>query len=362
MRLQTANTLAVVNEPFVVDVILSSPKGLGFDQIGFALQYNPVDIMPVEGQDAEGRWIPASVLTIREEAGTAETKAGEKEKESPYLFDKKASNYTIQTNQIDSANGFFYLSAKVKNETSVDSGLIARINFVPLKETKKSSIQFVFEDVTADKESKPPLLTYLVAEKVDQLGSKFNPKDGVINLDLQIFNTREEVPDRAEIIKANEKYKDEGDDSTFNTRLYLIPRSKQVDMGDFLDVDVYLDNPDRELIDSVSLLIAYNTNVLEAVDLDERMAGININDENYLRDFPLDFSILNSVDIQKGIIDYRKRGYRVPARGDGVFATIRFKALRPTTKTTFRVLYNETGGRSHDRRVLPVSRPSGRRG
>jgi hypothetical protein len=254
-----------------------------------------------------------------------------------FILQQEANQYEITQNEILPAEGKIFFEADVKNESSTDSGVVARVQFLPVKETNKSSVSFSFTG-----EDGEPTPTYLYDNGDDQLGSAFNPVDGYINFDFSVVSSYEEARNQRTVVKSqNNRFSESGEE--LDTFISLIPRQKQVDVGDEVEVDVYIANPNEEAIDSVNLLIAYNPRVFEPIDADEYEPGINIDDKKYMDDFPFDFPLVNTIDADRGIIDYRKRVNRSPVRGEGILATIRLKALRPTTKTTLRIFLNENG-------------------
>ena len=352
--LVSRSTIAIVSEPYTVEVRLLNPAKMGFDRLNYELKYNPADFLPIAGEDSPEFGMPVRAVTTdppaeeKTETANADTpvqdmtaKSGEPAVAKPlFLFQKSKTNYKVTKNQIDPKKGVIHFSGRVETETCTDSGTVSRITFLPLRPNPQSLIAFSFGEPNADQEG-AELLTGLTLKNQDQLGSKFSLTDGVINLNVEIYSSREKIPNRAIVKKAGDRTPEEG--KTFSTHLSLIPRRDKMEVGDFVDVDIYLANPDQEVIDGVSLLIAYNPRVLEPIKGDDSSQGITVDDANYRDKFPFDFPILNTINTDQGIIDYRKRGYKKPVRGEGVLATLHFRAIRPTQKTTFRIFMNENG-------------------
>ncbi|MEW6234981.1 MAG: cohesin domain-containing protein [Candidatus Omnitrophota bacterium] len=375
LYLSTRDTIVLVDEPIPVDVVLANPKKNTYNKISFSLKYNPKELKPVAGKDSLDQWIPAAsvsyslddsdkveakaaapnaetVNTNAAPAASAKTdKATLEEKnaadaappvktQTPFIIQKKAEVFKVVDNTVDDLNGIITFSAAVTGDNINESGVVARITFLTLAESSSSSLEFLYEE--PGKEGEGDLLTALSSAKEDRLGATSNPYDGTINLDFQIVSSYEKAKSKPIVKRADERDSETSED-IYNTRLRLISRQENVDVGEPIDVDIYLDNKDKAQIDSVSLLIAYNPRCLEVIDSDDFASGVNIDDKEYKKDFPFDFPKMNTVDADKGIVDYRKMGYKVPIRGDGVLATIHFKTLRPTKKTTLRVFLNESG-------------------
>lgn len=340
LYMEAANQIAVIDQPKVVSIILSNNK-VEYDRLSFTLQYDPNDLKPLSGQDASGKWIEAKSIPL-DIPSTEDSSPDAPSEESKSILAKNPNRYEILENTIDTQTGEIRFSMKVKEGSSVDNGEIVHLSFLPLRETQ-TTISFVFNDLkNADREQAS--FTALTLADADQLGSRFNPTDGVINLDLQIYSTLEKARERMVVKKAGEKQiEDESDDTFFNTQISLIPRESNIEVGKIVEIDVVVNNPNKEVFDSVALLIAYNPRIFEVLDGDDFSPGINIDDRNYKDRFPLDFPILNTVDSERGIIDYRKKSMRTPAREEGVLATIKLRAIRPTKKTTFRLFINQTG-------------------
>ncbi len=373
MYLYTRNTMVLVNEPFPVDVILTNPQKNEFNEVSFVLKYDPQVLMPVAGKDELDQWIPASELMHAMETEpshdkpgnvqsqpktTAETPTNEAEnasveetedtlssepkQPSPFLFEKMSEVVDEVESHVDSINGVITLTAELKKgEVIKESGLLGRITFLPMVEANQSIIDFVFQGEGAEEENS---LTRLTDGSKDLLGSSFDPQDGVIDLEVEVVSSMDRGERSPRVKKAGERdFDSDTDAGDYETHFYLLPRQESVEVGDTVEVDIYLENKNGVQIDAVSLLIAYNPRYLEAVDGDDFAPGVNLYDKEYKDTFPFDFPKVNSIDTERGIIDYRKMGYKVPIRGEGVLATARFRTLRPTTKTTLRVFLNESG-------------------
>ncbi|MGC9329192.1 MAG: cohesin domain-containing protein, partial [Candidatus Hinthialibacter sp.] len=256
----------------------------------------------------------------------------------PELLAGDASKFEILHNSIDHQKGLIFLDMKTIEGPSTLEGPVASLTLVPLRETS-AHVAFQFVHPFERDPVKEPFTRLMLADR-DQLGTRFSQADGVVHLDLPIYETLDKAKRKPQILKAGEP-SEEGEDGA-PIQLSLSPRRSEVNVGEIIHVDVVISNPDRKLFDAVNLLIAFNNRVFEPVDADEGAPGINIADEKYFDEFPLDFPVVNIVDQEKGIIDYRKKAMRKPCRSEGVLATIQLRAVHPTKKTTFRLFLSET--------------------
>jgi len=243
---------------------------------------------------------------------------------------------------VDGKKGLIRFKAEVVGQPAKDSGLVVQIPFKPLR-VSSTSISFVFSDPYDSGSAEEGNWTALSLKGADQLGSRYMESDGVVNLNLNIYETLEKARQKPIVKDVKGQSLESSEEDLYATQIILIPRQETIDVGDVVDVDVVLENPGAELIDSVSLLAAYNPRVFEAVDLDDFSPGVNLSDEEYRSEFPFDFPMINHIDTEKGLIEYRKKTMKKPVRAEGIFATFRLRAIRPTTKTTFRVFLNEKG-------------------
>lgn len=336
--LDARNQTVALNQPFTVDVKVSVPEEMAFDKLAFTLRYSPEDLLPIEGIDSKKQWIPARTVQTLPEGGGDEAPSpdvGKTSKLAPagFLLAGAAGKTSVIANGIDPKAGMIQFAADTPNASRTGISVIARLTFVPLRETKETRIEFIFADPKIAIDRDLPL-TFLHKNDQDVLGTSSNPQDGVIPLDLAIISSiAAELTERTDERETQER----------TVTLQLVPRQQEADTGDEIEVDVVLSNPEKKTIDRVDLLVLYNPRVLEALDASPALPGVNIDGRSYKKQFPFDYPMLNIVDTGKGIIDYRQRAVKNSIRSDGVLATIHFHALRPTKKTTLRLLVNETG-------------------
>ncbi len=333
--------VGVINEPKVIKILIDNKAQLKFDRVSLVIKYNPDDLVISTGKDASGTLIKAESIALTSEPALdtpGESKINNVKEET--LISANQSNLQIVENRIDAENGLIYLDIKTQKEPIAWNGLVAQFTCIPIHVTN-TNLSFIFVNPEKRDPAKEPLTSLSLSEK-DQLGSRFSAADGIINLDLLIFESRDKAKKSSLITKVGDE--ESSDDSqTENASLILIPRQSQVNVGDIMEIDVYLKNPGKKVFDSIGLLIAYNTRIFEPVDGEKADSGINIEDKKYKNNFSLDFPILNVIDKEKGIIDYRKKAMRKPVRSEGVFATVRLRAIKPTKKTTFRMFISSKG-------------------
>jgi len=323
LYMTTENAMVQLNEPLQVEIKLSSPEEITFDSFAFALQYNPDEFLPVEPHKVQDQWIPLQTIVIRDVENESAT-----ENPDAYLFQDDQFQAENIVNRVDHNEGLIHFSASGLSKSLNGSRTIAKLTLLSIRRNPRAKLAFHFgkEQELAAQDYK----TYLLNNETDLLGSKVDPLDGTISLDIAILGDR-----------STDKQEMENEEKPLTLR--FVPSQTEFDAGDEFEVDVVLDNPGKRVIDAANLLLAYNTNVLKVIDSNRSEAGTNIDDRKQKKTFGFDFLLHNQVDAKRGLIDYRIRTNRAHVRGEGVIATIHFKAIKPTTKTTLRVLVSEKG-------------------
>jgi len=334
LYMDTDSIVKIIDQPFPVDINLSNPNKVGFNNLSFTVNYDPSEMIPVQyvqsEEDKPGQWEPVNKVSLDAsevtpwQAQGVQSQADAEELDTQSFISKRASIYQVNANKINEEEGLIRFSASVLSESSTDSGLVARVYFMPLKETNNAELYFEF--INPETEPSEGYLTALTGSNQDQLGTKYDPTDGTSGLTVRIYESLEKSKRDPRVKTQQDRFSNEEGEIDFGTHIYLLPRESQLDVGDVVEVDVYLANPKSE-----------------AIDTDDFDTGINIEDDPYKQTFPFDFPVLNSVNQEKGVVDYRKQGYSKPIREEGVMATVRLRAIRPTTKTTFRVFLSEDG-------------------
>ncbi len=342
LYLESPTQYAIVKQPITVSIGLSNKKKAKFDRLGFLIQYDPLDFEIISGKDAPGDGEKVTAIPLPNAAVKSSTSASPLAKENQWLV-TNTKEFTITRNSVDSDRGMISLEIHSVSEAFTGEGSVIPITLLPLRESK-ASISFLYIDPIqkGQKEAAKNPMTRVSFKEKDQLGTRFSLADGVVNLDLPIFSSLQEAERQPIITKAGEKTLEEKVDGE-TLQLSLIPKKEEINVGELIHVDVVVTNPEKKPFDEVNLLIAYNPRVFEPVDGDEAATGINLADKDYSANIPLDFALLNIIDKDKGIIDYRKKATRKPVRAEGVIATIQLRAILPTQKSTFRLFMSDTG-------------------
>ena len=84
-----------------------------------------------------------------------------------------------------------------------------------------------------------------------------------------------------------------------------------------------MDNPRGVSVDDVEIIIKYSTKYLDIIDMDSDLPGVNLESDNRLAHNVGVQVILNLVDTEKGIIQFRLKAMTKDAYVGGKIATIR---------------------------------------
>lgn len=334
--LKSSNSIGILNEPLIVSVELANKKNEEYDRLAFTLHYNPQDLLLASEKGADGNWVKANAISLPAASPKNASAAGEAKSA---LLASDSSQFKIVQNTVDSQNGLIFFEMKAVGKAVSVEGAIVNLTFIPLREAQTSIVFQFINPIQREPEKEP--ITCLTLAGDDQLGTSFSKADGVVNLDLSVYKTQEDAK-REPLVKKSGDTTEEEEEKGTPIALSLAVRNEDVSIGDTVNVDIVVSNPDRKSFDAVNLLIAYNPRFFEPVDGDKNAPGVNVNDSECQERFPLDFPVINVIDKEKGIIDYRKKAMRKACRSQGVLATIQLRALRPTIKTTLRVFLSET--------------------
>lgn len=137
--------------------------------------------------------------------------------------------------------------------------------------------------------------------------------------------------------------------------LHLSPRRGSTSVGDYLDVDVVVQNPMSAVADDVAFAITFDPEAVEVIDTHsgnwiER--DTNIWDGPYHQRYPFDLHIENSADNQRGRIVYHMGFSQEMPLASGVIATVRLRALRPSDGVALRFDPERTAVRSLGENLL----------
>ncbi|MBZ0257605.1 hypothetical protein K8I31_16180, partial [bacterium] len=333
LYLVTKSNIMKVNEPFSVDVKLSMPQAEGYDSLAFKLSYDPEVVMPIQGALEDGEWAPANAMQY---IMTEPDRAPVSTKDIPNtIFSDLSDAGRILTNEVNPQTGEIQFETSAQAFTKSGSYFIASLMFVPLRPAEESSIQFEFQPMD---EGRGRLSTHLVVKDKDGLGSSGNLMDGVVPLHFSVQDPNQPFANSNRITSSLDA--SSLDESAKRpAQLVLQIDEDAIETGDTFNLIVSLSNPDQRSIDEINVFLLYNPSVMQAVN----GRGVLASNGGEYEMLPFDFTTHQEINAEKGVIDIRKRSSRSAVRDSGVCAVIPFRALKPTTKTTLRILIDGKG-------------------
>lgn len=300
LYLESSHLAVKMGEPFTVDVRLSGKAETKFDRLGFVLSYDPEMIKPVMDQRADGTWFDAQTMELP--------------------FAKNLEDVRIEQNEINVHDGSIHFSARLAEPLPAKTTTVARMIFVPVGQGKSTRIEFLSKSDEGNE-----ALSFAQLGDQDVLGSSKDAFDGVIPLDIYI---QDEASTSNGLIKSQT---DKQGSSLMPATLHLVVDKHNVDVGNYVDLDIVLNNPAQLPVDEVEFLVMYNTRILHVLNFDTAQSqglssasGLDVNTE-------------------KGIMRYQGTFRKTKADAQTTIASIRFRATAPTTKTTFKVLVHKRG-------------------
>jgi len=233
--------------------------------------------------------------------------------------------------------GELYVSIPLKVPVKLSSVAVAKIIWEALEPTESASVRFVLD-------SNMPTGIYLKGANL--LGSSANSHDGIIQALVVVrqphakYNVQR-VGNNGLIITAS---KDKP--ATASMALRLEAPKDTVRAGREFVVHLYLDNPNQAAFDHVKVFIQFDPACLEVVDVDRGNAirqGVNISDGFARSKFDFDFLRRNTVDNNRGIIEYDNACELNPLRVQGELGRITFRAKKPADRTDVVLVVNDPG-------------------
>ena len=314
---------AEVGKRFTAQVVLNNIGGSEFDQVGFTIHYDKNILRAIDG-DADQDGINVDDRSFRGEF--------------PWESGREFQEYE---NRIDPSRGLItYRLMSGPDELLTTSGLIASVTFEGLQPID-SKLEFVFEDTKGAAETEDSeLLTYVMLNGEDVLGSEVDLTDGVVAGDVWFPAVKEE--DVLADLGALES-------RDLSTLISIVPEVERVPAGGEFDVHIEVDNRDRVRFDEICLYLGYNPRFLKVMDYDRGnyiSRGINIFDGEYHQAFPFNLHRNNKVDPARGVVYYRMGSLQSALNGSGRAATIRFKALARTDARGTRIKVGFLKGRN----------------
>lgn len=301
------DNIVMVNKRFVTKVELSDSMNNTLDALSVRLKYDPRFLAPVRVFDDEIRGYLVPPPTFEE----------------------------IRALGILSYEGVF------REPRILPPMTILTVVWEALRPTEYTEIKFDFSETDPT--------TALTLRKQDMLGISEDPFDGVIGASVLI--RRPEDARRAGLLQGKKEelldFLVGGLNPPGAVGLAFGAPEKPVRVGDVFDIPVFFRNPDVLAVDSVSLYIRFDPQVLEVVDHDKNnwiRREINIFDGDRHIEFPFDYLVRNYALNARGLIDYRKGLSRAQPLPTGRLATIRLRALAPSPGTMLEFVRNERGG------------------
>jgi hypothetical protein len=309
-------------QTFSVNVQMENPQRKSFDEIGFVLRYDKNILQALDGDEK----MPGLNLSDSVSNGTFPWKRGE--------------GVPGYESRIDPVSGLIIYTAKWDRKAPLEaSGTVASVTFEMIG-SADSAIDFVFADNVL--ESKEPLTRVRLAGQ-DVLGSADAPEDGVSGGRVKSYALLADGGTRGEYaVPVAREAKD------YNTLIVIRPSKEYVRPGEEFDMLIDIENPEKVQFDDLMLFLGYNRKYLQASDHDTGNCisnGINVFDGDYHGVFPFNLYKMNRVDSEEGVILYRMGALKSALNGSGTAASIRFRALRPTTGTGSRIQVGFLKGR-----------------
>jgi len=287
------------DEPFDVELRLSNPTSEAFDKMAVTLDYDPAELELLDADpDTDAMDINGARSDLVER------------------YSWLTPDSDLYSDDVDPDLGRISIRLRTpEGKTDILEGTIGRFRFVPRSSMGQIPLTFDF-----DGEDGEPA-TYVRLGDKDILGTRNQPDDGVLDANFRVS---------PKIAAPGEPGLSGGD---YRTRIYFDPPQADLVMGDILDLDIVVSNPNEVPFDAINLVIGYNPKVLKVIDSDQNnwiKEGININDSASIAEFPFTVRERNRVFPKTGVILYESSSQESPLRSEGVLATIRFLAIGTT--------------------------------
>ncbi len=312
LYMKPLDSIATVGERFVTRVQFDNPSDLTVDGVSIVLRYDPRLVRCVRVFDDQFR--PFIV--------------------SPPTFESRPRN------------GLVIYEATLRKPRVLQKMTLVTVIWEAVRPSQYTEIQFDFL------EGGPS--TAVLSNGRDVLGFPTDPFDGVIGGSVLIRK-----PEEVQTTEFPEVNRDQVIDFFTGVSnpegkagLVLGEPDEWIHVGDEIDVPIFLENPSGLVLDSVSLLVRFDPEVLEVVDWDEGnwiRRGVNIHDGDQHDAFPFDYFIRNEALNGLGVIDYRVGQSGMKTLPSGKLATIRFRAIAPAPRTTVELVRREKGEKPNTR-------------
>lgn len=302
---QSADIDSVEGAEFVTDVHLSNRKQVPIDRLHLVIDYNPAFVEPVAVNDAA-------------------------------IADRLAGTPRMAVSKL---RGLMEYSATLKDPLAELPGEVLFIRWKALKPVVYTPIVF---GQTAE-----GTFTELFSRGKPVLGTPSVEGDGTLSAGVMIVPAD---PAEALMMQEDPQLYLGSNDRVGGVQLALIPPSEPPRVGEPFYIDVVLDNSVHSRMDAVSLMIEYDKDVLELIDVDRDnwiTLGMNILDGPFHDQFPFDYHMANQFYPGRGRLEYRV-GASFPDKlvgARGVMARIVAVPKRPAAVTEVTFMFATLPGR-----------------
>jgi hypothetical protein len=282
----------IIGEEFVTEVGFDNKAMLPFDEIRIILSYDVDSVEPIALNDSDL---------------------------APFIDGEP-------TAEVDPLFGMILYEARLRQPVMMDRKPILSIRWQTKRVILETRIEF---------SSRDEFYTALNFQGRDILGNERVPGDGTLNMNVTILPSD---PREREAMLTNPSLFTRPNDKMGGVRLFLQPQPEPIIAGKPFYVDVVLDNRAFSMLDAVNLLIGFDNQLLQIIDVDRDnwiTRETNILDGLFRDQWPWDFHIDNSVHQFLGAISYRVgTSDGELTRGQvGPIARIHAVAKRPTEGT-----------------------------
>lgn len=260
---QSVDVKAVEGAEFVTDVLLANRKVLPIDRLRVVIDYNPAFVEPVAINDGA-------------------------------IADRLAGTPRMAVNKV---RGLVEYSATLKQPIGELPGELLFIRWKAIKPTLYTPIVFG-QTVEGD-------YSEVFSAGKPALGTPGVPGDGTLSAGVMIVPVD---PAEALMMQEDPQLYLGSDERVGGVQLALIPPPEPPRVGEPFAIDVVLDNSVHSRMDSVSLMIEYDKDVLELIDVDRDnwiTLGMNLLDGPFHEQFPFDYHMANQFYPGRGRIEYR---------------------------------------------------------
>ena len=289
--------------PFTVGLAVGNPTNEEFEELKVTLAYDPTVLRLVDtDSEKRGNQFNSGRQTLIDD------------------FKWLAENPALYTDSYDTEAGQIEIVLQSpQGKSEVFAGNLAEFRFLPISGAAESAVWFVFEE-----EGGTEPLTFMRLKDEDILGKPSDPLDGTLDGSYRIAAVEEPVPASDQPVRRD-----------FRTRIRFDPPQTVANLGERIDLDIVLDNPQNVPFDSLTLVLRYDTTKLKVMDYDQDnwiKEGVNIHDGDCISSFPFTEHLKNRVYPKRGIILYEAASPEESLRTEGVVAAIRFIAIQPTSE------------------------------